>query len=141
MLNTLKVGRWNKMNIKSYNYDDEELIDKIKYFLGSEDYYTEHLQHLVRKKTKTFYLLEINNKLLCFCSLDKNEIKDLHTIYKYRNKGYASKIVKYVIENSKKERIIIGTKNQFVQRIALNNGFSYYLTRGKYDYYLKERER
>lgn len=120
--------------IRQYSYDSAELIEQIKWLLGSDEWYTEHKQCLRRNHDKVFYLLfNENNVLISMLSVKGNLICDLHTLPEYRHAGNASKLIK----NISRPGMRIGTENPFVKKILYKQNFQYLYNRGRYAYYEK----
>ncbi len=126
------------MEIKVYAHDDEELLDKIKHLLGSDEWHTEHNQPLRRQKGKIFYLLlDDNDQLISMVSRYKDQLLDGHTMHPYRKKGYFEYLFKHVCKGC-----YTGTKHEHVERIYARNGYVYKNNRGRYRYWeCKERAR
>lgn len=118
--------------IRQYSYDELELVEQIKWLLGSDEWYAEHKQGLKRSHDKSFYLL-YNDKgdFVSMLSIKGNLICDLHTLPNYRNVGYASELMKGVVRPG----LRIGTDNPFVKRILGKLDFQYLCNRGRYAYY------
>jgi hypothetical protein len=125
----------NNFMIKDFKYNDKELYKYIGELLNKESWYEEHYQYLSLKETKIFYILFVNDVFVGMCSIDKNLICDCHILKKYRNNGYMC----YLINKISKFNMTCGTSNIFMKKVLLKNNFVYYLSRGKYDYYRKNK--
>lgn len=119
--------------IKKYPHDSPELISRIGFLMGSDEWQTEHKQALRRQSGKMFYLL-VEKDLISMCSVYKNQILDCHTIKQHRNQGYMQKLIRYVLDDNT-GRIYSGTANPSMENIFKKLGFEYTLNRGRYRYY------
>lgn len=123
------------MIIKKYDFDSNNLIAKIGFLLGSDEWQTEHNQALRRQKGKVFYLLIDEDALISMCSVYRNQILDCHTLKPYRNKGYILKLLKYVLKDNSNKQLHSGTANECMEKVFISLGMKYKLNRGKYRYY------
>ena len=121
------------INIKCYKYDDEQLVDQLKWLWGSDEWRKEHKQDLRRSKNKKFYLLYENDILISISSIKNNLIGDAYTFPQYRNQGYYTILLQHITTQG----LRIGTSNEFVLKIIKKLGYKYIYNRGKYEYYEK----
>jgi len=78
------------------------------------------------------YIGILNDEVICEVVVtkvnnDECELKNIATLEKFRGKGYATQIIKYVFEEYKKKykRIIVGTSENMIPFYVLN-GFTKY---------------
>lgn len=123
-----------KKEIKTYKYNDPELLKTIIHLLGSTEWVDEHEYSLIRYKTKTFHLLFVDGKFVSMFSENKNSIGDCHTEPQYRNKGY----MKYLLNAFDfKTGTRATTKNKIMIKLFEQMGFTKTGTRGKFTIYKK----
>ena len=126
------------IEIAEYSHNDAELIAMLGCYFGSEEHYCEHNKHFSREKAKRYFIASIDNETAGYCSLKHNEIMDVTTLPKFRRLGVASALVAYIQQYT--SRLIIGTSNPYIERIATRLGFTHYLNRGKYKYFSWEKK-
>lgn len=108
------------MTVKTFNYDDQELLKTIVHLLGSTEWVAEHDQALMRQKTKVFHLLFVNDEFVSMFSENKNVIGDCHTEPAFRNQGYMKSLLS---EFDFKAGTRTVTKNETMIHIFENIGF------------------
>lgn len=120
------------MKIKSYNYNeidldswketiplcDEENKDKIVKDINNWN--KEDFSHLI------FYEILDNNEVVTRCMLNKENrsICCLVTFERFRNKGYAKKIIRHIALENKNVRLF--TRKEYVINICNDLGFSFF---------------
>ena len=121
------------MILKIYSYNDKELCYKLAFISGSEEWLRWHPLGLLRKKNKTFYLLEDDNgKLIGFCSRNnKGYIADVHILEEFRGKGFGEKLLFSVLEKGN----TLATMNPFMMKISEKAGMKPYKKKGRFLHY------
>ena len=126
------------LTIRSYRYDDEELILLLRHHFGSDTHFREHKQHFYRNPQKTFFVAINETGEVCgYCSLHRREIKDLTTLRDFRGKGVATALIHSVLVDQ--HVVTIGTSNDKLSKLVKRMAFRYRLNRGQYAYYIWER--
>ena len=81
------------MTIKTFEYNDPELLKTIVHLLGDTDWTNEHGQALIRQKTKIFHLMFDGEIFVSMFSENKKVIGDCHTEPAYRNRGHMKELL------------------------------------------------
>lgn len=81
------------------------------------------------------FIEEKNGPIMAFCSIGKHKdeynLLGFQVVEKYRNKNIGNKFLEEIIDyykgldNKKQNCIVLATRNDFMKKVALNNGFSF----------------
>lgn len=123
-----------EVEIRQYDYDDEELIHLLARHFGSDLHFREHNQHFHRAPTKTFFVALSEGRVVGYCSMrGRGEVCDLSTLPDFRRRGVATKMIENLM--SKHLAMTIGTSDETLIRILKKLGWRYHLNRGRYQYF------
>ena len=117
------------MQIKKVNENKSEFINLLLEADPDKDIVNEYLD------SGDLYVGIINNKAVCEIVITKYddkicELKNIATLPKYRGRGYASFLIKYLFEEykTKYEKMIVGTTENMIPFYVLNGFKTYHHT-------------